>query len=80
MSEIYSNNNDIKLEIGSHHTVIIDKLYGPLAACQLKIIIDSSTRDWVILREVIPLNGESTWEEMARFGVQDSIEYDPLTD
>lgn len=68
--------DNVTLTIGSHHTVTLDKLFGPLVCCALRIRVDAHKGEWVIEREVSPLVGDSTWEEVCRIDVQESMEFD----
>jgi hypothetical protein len=54
------------LQVGSHHTTVIDKLYGPLVGFPIRITIDANAGDWVIEREA---RGEE-WVEAARVPLQ----------
>ena len=65
-----------KVEIGSNHTVIIEKLFGPLIFCDLRITPDINEGEWVVERQRIDGNNETTWEEMSRFDCQESIFFD----
>ncbi len=62
----------LEVEMGSHQIVEIEKLFGPLIACDVRVFIDGT--DWVVQREV---EGENAgWEEMARFDCQDSLVFE----
>ena len=62
------------VEMGTHEVLIVDKLYGPLIACCLRIAIRGDG-EWVIEREV-GLECDDQWEEMARFDCQESLNLD----
>lgn len=63
-----------KVEVGLH-AVHIEKMFGPLVACNVRVWLDYDPGQWVVERERTPAEGESTWEEMARFDCQESIEF-----
>jgi len=72
------HDKDIVLEVG-YQTITIDKLFGPLVFCNLRIKADPQSGNWIIEREKITLNdegSETTWESVASFNGQESIEFD----
>ena len=61
------NENEITVEIGSHNTLIIDKLYGPLCMAQLRLTIDSYQGEYIIERLKIDKEGiKEEWDIVAR--------------
>lgn len=44
------DDNEIKLLVGSHHKIIIEKLYGPVCVKDLKIIWEGD--DWNIRKKI----------------------------
>ena len=58
-------NEEIIVEIGSHNTLIIDKLFGPLSMSKLRLNIDSKEGEYVIERQRFN-NGIESWEVTAR--------------
>lgn len=63
------------VECAGDQTIEIDKLYGPLIACGVRVRLEVKTGEWVVSRERVPKDGETTWEEMARFDCQESIDF-----
>lgn len=59
---------EIRVEIGSLNTVIIEKSMGPAAFFNLKIKPDFEAGEWVVWREDTPIDSvEIIWTEVARF-------------
>jgi hypothetical protein len=59
----------IRVEIGSNHIIIIDKLYGPRVMAELRITQDYNTNEWIIERQVETPTEDGdvfTWVEAAR--------------
>lgn len=60
----------LNVQVGSHHTVIIEKMFGPMAAFNVKVEMQDG--EWVVFREK-PLDvnhSEMDWVEMARWDCQ----------
>ena len=68
--------DEIVVAMGTHQVVRLDKLYGPLVACDLRIFVDGAAGEWVIEREHIDKDNVQTWAEIARFDCQESIHFD----
>ena len=66
----------VRVEMGSHQVVVVDKLYGPLVACDVRIFVDAQAGEWVIERQHIDADNARTWSEVARFDCQESIHFD----
>ena len=66
--------SDKTVEVG-YEKVIIDKLYGPLIFCNLRVWADPTDGEWVVERErwTTPDGINSEWEEMLRFDCQESL-------
>lgn len=60
------------IEMGSHETLIIDKLYGPTVFAELRITPDAS-RGWVIERQWA---SDSEWIEWCVIPAQIDQEFD----
>lgn len=60
---------DIKINIGANQKVVIDKLYGPLAASDVRVYLDFQSAEWVV--EYMNLTTEK-WEEKARWDCQEN--------
>lgn len=71
MKTIYID-EDCTLEMG-YSKIILDKMFGPLIFCDLRIYPDSKTCEWVIERQVIDKESDVFWEEFCRIGGQESI-------
>lgn len=65
--------NFTKVEIGKG--IEIEKLYGPLVMANIRVFIDLSRAEWVIEREIVPKEGEGSWEVCARIDGQNSITF-----
>lgn len=76
MEEIQPETKLTKILTTAENVVIIDKLFGPLVCCQVRISIDYNTKEWVIEREVLTLVGDDYFERVCSFGVQSSIEFE----
>ncbi len=63
---------DCTLEMG-YSKIILDKLFGSLIFCGLRIYASHETCEWIIEREVINKEGDSSWEEVHRVDGQESI-------
>ena len=63
---------DCILEMG-YEKIILDKLFGALIFCNLRIYPNHKTCEWIIEREVINKEGDSSWEEVYRVAGQESI-------
>jgi len=63
---------DYTLEM-CYQRIVLDKLFGALIFCALRIHADANTCEWVIEREVIDKEGDVSWEEVSRIDGQDSI-------
>lgn len=63
------------LEIGPSDIIEIEKIYGPLVMTDLRISIDINRGEWVIERQIVPNEGEMTWEVCARIDGQNSIDF-----
>lgn len=66
---------EVVIACGGDTNIRIEKLYGPLVACDVRVRVDVPKAEWVVERLREPIEGDATWEEMARFGCQDSIEF-----
>ena len=70
MDEEMTSDDTIVVPIGSHHSVIINKDYGPLIFTSLRITPDVDSNSWVIEREVSYQdsegNGFDKWVEWVR--------------
>ena len=60
------------IEVG-YNIIFLDKLFGATIFCGLKIWPDSKTCEWVVERQWIDENGDSSWEEVTRIDGQESI-------
>ena len=65
-------NEDCILEMG-YSKITLDKLFGALIFCNLRIYADSKTCEWIIEREVIDEESNISWEEVYRIDGQESI-------
>ena len=64
----------------SYSKITLDKLFGSLIFCSLRIYPDSKTCEWVIEREVVDEESNISWEEVYRIDGQESIYFhDELT-
>lgn len=61
-----SDVEEIYVEIGSHHRVRIEKLFGSAAFADIRIACDVATCEWVIERQSI-VGRKEKWTEVARF-------------
>ena len=52
---------EIRVEMGTHQRLTIDKLFGPTVYADLRISCDSNACEWVIERE-----SRGVWSEVAR--------------
>ena len=68
------NEKTKSVEMGCE-TLHISKMYGPLIFCDIRVTADFNTCSWVIERERIDKDGNTTWEEMCRFHGQERIEF-----
>tara|TARA_R110000744_G_scaffold64675_6_gene133086 strand:+ start:3866 stop:4093 length:228 start_codon:yes stop_codon:yes gene_type:complete len=70
---------DIKVEVGSHNRAVIDKLFGPLIFCRLRVTAEAKNCEWVIERERTQQDEEGNdvdfWEEVVRIDGQESISF-----
>lgn len=60
-------------------SVVLDKVFGPLIMCGLRISINIWNAEWVVERERYSWNADQTeqlitWEEVARIDGQESLE------
>ena len=64
---------EIIVEIGGEKVLVIDKLFGPTVACNVRIRHDYE--NWIVEREkwTCPNGLSSEWEEMCRFDIQESL-------
>jgi hypothetical protein len=61
--------DEIEVEVGGHHYVDIEKVFGPLVMATIRIVPDTKNCEWVIFRENM-WSGE--WSEVCRIpGQQD---------
>ena len=74
MKTIHIDSKEVTLEMG-YSTIILDKLFGALIFCDLRIYPDSKTCEWVVEREVIDKDSNVSWEEMIRINGQESIDF-----
>ena len=65
-------NEDCTLEMG-YEKIILDKLFGALIFCDLRIYPNHKTCEWVIERQVIDKDSNVFWEEVYRVDGQESI-------
>lgn len=74
---------EVKIFVGVMPDIIINKLYGPTAACDLKVRIDLTTGEWVIERERYINDETAEWVEVVRIPMQASDDFlfqdEPLT-
>lgn len=63
---------EIRVEMGSHQRLTIDKLFGPTAYADLRISCDSDACEWVIERTG---PGRIGWVEVARIPGQLESDY-----
>lgn len=75
----YDSTQSIALSCAGNQDIEIEKLFGPLVACDVKVRLDVAAGQWIVWRKREPRDGPSTWEEMARFDCQESIEFSPST-
>lgn len=66
--EVHPHQHEITVNIGADQNVIIDKLYGPLAACDVRVRLEFATCEWVF--EAHDFNND-TWVEKGRFFAQE---------
>lgn len=59
---------EVVVNIGSV-AVLVDKLYGPLAAELVRVRLDADAAEWVVERQRVDNN---TWEEKLRWYCQES--------
>jgi len=57
-------------------TVTIEKLYGPLIFCDVRVTADFKTCKWIVERQWIHEDNSITWEKMCEFDGQESIFFD----
>lgn len=50
MTNFEDDLEEITVEMGSHHHVIIKKMFGPAVFVDIRIRVDLNNRDWVIER------------------------------
>jgi len=67
----------LRVNVGANDIVIIDKLYGPLCASDVRIYLeykDDKDPEWVVeyLNPAKSRPGEDVWEEKARWDCQES--------
>lgn len=67
---------DIQVPVAAEQNVIITKEYGPLMACDVRVRLDFQKAEWVIERKCYK-EDITSWQEMARFDCQESIEPAP---
>jgi len=69
----------VVLEVCSDTVVHIDKLFGPLIFCEVRIRADQKTADWVVEREWLESDADGNsvcnWREVARFDGQECIDF-----
>lgn len=66
----------IDVEIGSHSTVIIEKVFGPLVMTDLRVTIDPLQGEYIIeRRKMFPLGDKEEWDVVARISgcVEDEV-------
>lgn len=73
----YDCNVTCRVNVSANQLVEIDKLYGPLCALGVRVILeytDEGVTDWVVYREkpvsTIPENNKTEWIEVARWDCQ----------
>ena len=71
---------ELTLNICGDHTVYLDKLYGPLIFCGVRITADIESGNWIIEREVIKQDDAgndipNVWEKVCEFDGQESIHF-----
>lgn len=64
--------DEIRVEMGSHQRLTIDKLFGPTAFADLRVSCDMNTCEWVIERTGPARVG---WVEVARVPGQLATDY-----
>lgn len=64
----------VVVDVHGDQYVEISKLFGPLVACDVRVRLDVAGAQWIVERERLKLDGDQSWEEMARFDCQESIE------
>ncbi len=67
--EVNPMGEDIRVNVGTNQKVTVDKLYGPLAASEVRVWLDSTTAQWVV-EYCNPTTEE--WEEKARWYCQEN--------
>lgn len=71
----------VTIEIAADQKIYIQKLYGPLAAEEVRIYLDLTTRSWIIERCRMDTvyeyeYSERIWEEKARWYCQETFKDD----
>lgn len=61
---------EVRVNIGAANRVLIDKLYGPLAAYPVRVSLDANTAEWVV--EYLN-SADEKWEVKARWSCQENI-------
>jgi hypothetical protein len=80
---VLASPDGITVECGGQ-IVVIDKLFGPLIACNVRVSLDGKSGEWVVEREtcvsdkdedtgVDGINAVHGWEEVTRFDCQESV-------
>lgn len=65
-----NSTKELRVEIGVHQSVVIDKLYGPLVMCDVRVRADFKKCQWVVERQRIREHKDGCA----------SVEYDEVND
>lgn len=72
--------NDLRVNIGAHHVVVIDKLYGPWSVWEIRARLDYQTAEWIIEQQNPSDEADAVqWIERARFTTDPTIIQDEVT-
>ena len=73
------NGEELQINLSGDQTIQIEKLYGPLIFCGVRITPDLESCKWKIERERITQdedgNDVPAWEIICEFGGQESIDF-----
>ena len=73
------SDKEITINVSGSNTVYIDKMFGPLIFCEVRITPDIKSGKWKIERERITATDEGdkiSWEIICEFDCQESIDFD----
>jgi hypothetical protein len=60
----FEDDGTVELQTGAYSRIVLNKLYGPMVFCRLRITCDIDTCEWVVERQMGSSVGE--WKEWAR--------------